>query len=388
MTTLSFVTDKKGDCTESFMNGLSGNSRLLGSVASLRLQVAPAISAATKIGISQSVLSLHSNQPENIFEISKATFCLVAKMSSNNLPNIQSMIVANLAAIFYAKNRGAKIILLYSDNWIHSSKITGNDYIDSCRSLTRGFYTDLLSISDYVVYPTQALLRMTANNVSKQAQCMVIEDPWQLNNWHESRHLPVEPDDPIKLIWFGSNLNIKYLILHLPSILSVKAKAHKLELTILSARMALDECQSFFLKYKNLFAGWTLRLVLWDASNQPGQLEDELSRAHICLIPSDPDDPSKAGVSPNRLVDAIKGGCISIASPMESYRELRNLSLQGGNFRDLLLEALRRYKEIASNLQQHREIALEKYNPKYNQKSWWKLMLRLTNAESNHNLSV
>ena len=116
MTTLSFVTDKNGNCTESLLTGHSRQSRLLGSVASLRLQVAPAIFAAQKIGISQNVLSLHSNHPEDMFEISNSTICLLAKMSSNNLANIQSMIVANLAAISYARNRGAKIILLYSDN--------------------------------------------------------------------------------------------------------------------------------------------------------------------------------------------------------------------------------------------------------------------------------
>ena len=36
------------------------------------------------------------------------------------------------------------------------------------------------------------------------------------------------------------------------------------------------------------------KTVLWDASNQPNQLEDELTRAHICLIPPDPDDQAKA----------------------------------------------------------------------------------------------
>ena len=363
MTTLSFVTDKNGNCTESLLTGHSRQSRLLGSVASLRLQVAPAIFAAQKIGISQNVLSLHSNHPEDMFEISNSTICLVAKMSSNNLANIQSMIVANLAAISYAKNRGTKIILLYSDNWVHSNKITGNDYLDMCRGLTREFYRDLLQLSDYIVYPTQALLRMTANDVSKQAQCIVIEDPWQLNNWHEPRPLPVEPGGLIKLIWFGSNLNINYLISNLPSILSVKPKYQRLELTILSAQIAIDQCQSFFYQNKNLFAGWAIRLVLWDAANQPNQLEDELTRAHICLIPSDPDDQAKAGVSPNRLVDAIKGGCVSIASPMESYREFRDLSLQGSNFRDLLLKALRDYKKVTLNLKQSRELALKKHSP-------------------------
>jgi hypothetical protein len=382
MTTLSFVTDKNGNCTESLLTGHSRQSRLLGSVASLRLQVAPAIFAAQKIGISQNVLSLHSNHPEDMFEISNSTICLIAKMSSNNLANIQSMIVANLAAISYARNRGAKIILLYSDNWVHSNKITGNDYLDICRGLTREFYRDLLQLSDYVVYPTQALLRMTANDVSKQAQCIVIEDPWQLNNWHEPRPLPVEPGGLIKLIWFGSNLNINYLISNLPSILSVKPKYQRLELTILSAQIAIDQCRSFFYQNKNLFAGWSIRLVLWDAANQPNQLEDELTRAHICLIPSDPDDQAKAGVSPNRLVDAIKGGCISIASPMESYREFRDLSLQGSNFRDLLLKALRDYKKVTLNLKQSRELALKKHSPNHNEEAWRNLLLKIIEAGS------
>ena len=68
---------------------------------------------------------------------------------------------------------------------------------------------------------------------------------------------------------------------------------------------------------------------------------------------------------------------------MESYGEFRDLSLQGNNFRDLLLEALRDYKKVALNLKQNRELALKKHNPKHNEKTWSNLMLKIIEAESN-----
>ena len=102
----------------------------------------------------------------------------------------------------------------------------------------------------YIVYPSQALLRMTASDISKNVHSIVIEDPWQLNNWHDPRSLPVDPGHLIKLIWFGSNLNIDYLISYLPSIVSVKSKNQRLSLLFCQPSLLLMNVKNFFTTIK------------------------------------------------------------------------------------------------------------------------------------------
>ena len=164
--------------------------------------------------------------------------------------------------------------------------------------------------------------------------------------------------------------------------LTIKLKTNIFELTILGAPRSLKKCQKFLQNNSNILARWRFRFVAWNASDQPKQLEEELSKAHICIIPSDPEDPAKAGVSPNRLVDALKSGCITIASPMESYKDLSEISLQGKDFKKLLVIALTNYSKIASTLAEKRNSIMQKYDPEANRCSWnnfWRKVLQESN---------
>ena len=117
------------------------------------------------------------------------------------------------------------------------------------------------------------------------------------------------------------------------------------------------------------------RLVPWQIKYQPIQLENEIKKAHIAIIPSDPSDPLKAGVSHNRIVDACRGGCIAIANPMQSYKDLSDITLLGNNMTALLNEATHNYPKYCKNLTNKREELLKKFDPKVNQLSWlnfWK----------------
>ena len=117
-------------------------------------------------------------------------------------------------------------------------------------------------------------------------------------------------------------------------------------------------------------SNWSLRLAIWDTKNQPNQLKAELSRAQITLLPSDPLDPQKNGVSHNRLIDSIQSGCIAIASPVDSYLELSNVSLIGENFPKLLNFATENYQLLCDKYTKHRDTALERFNPGLNIKKW------------------
>ena len=358
LSTLTFSIDNKGDRTKRILNDIDKGEKLNEAVASFRIQTLPAIIQAKQHGFDLKVFSLHSDQPHDLFSLKGTDICLVGKMTANSVELVESMVVANLAAISYVKYNGGKIVLQYADNWLVAENLIGD------------FYRILFKMSDYVIFPTAALEEFTKSQTNNCKKTFVIDDPWQLTRWHTTQPFPTKPEDPLKIIWFGSNLNFDYLLNQLSSLLRVTIKGLKIELTVLGAPLTVSRMKNFCITNRGNI-NWNIRIVKWDSKNQPNQLESELDRAHICIIPSNPKDPSKTGVSPNRLVDALRGGCVTVASPMRSYRELNEISLQDGDFRDLLIEAIRNYNHYCNKLVARRESLLSKFHPEANAKSWF-----------------
>ena len=161
----------------------------------------------------------------------------------------------------------------------------------------------------------------------------------------------------------------------LQNLISNSSPNYSYELTILTAQYALEEIKKTIGKLKAAKSKWLFRLVMWQIKSQPTQLEHEIKSKHIAIIPSDPSDPLKAGVSHNRIVDACRGGCIVIANPMQSYKDLSDIALLGDNMTTLLNEATSNYSTYCKNLTYKREELLKKFDPRVNELSWinfWK----------------
>lgn len=96
----------------------------------------------------------------------------------------------------------------------------------------------------------------------------------------------------------------------------------------------------------------------------------EISQAHVTLIPSDPRDSLKQGVSHNRLVDSFRGGCIPIASPMASYVELSSIALLADDFVPILNGIEANYNRIIAKHDAQRDQLLARFSPQTNQRKW------------------
>ena len=359
ITGLAFVQNISGDITHLFESPYG-----LGSMASARLQLLPAIRASRKLGINVQMISLHSKKPKDFFHIKPSKACIVGKMSANETSSIQEMVVANLAAITRLKNNNSKIIVQSCDNHFAT-----NDIISE-------FYKDIYLLADHIIFPSSQLLYLCRQYAKVDAtQLHVVSDPWQIRKAYPVKELL--DSEAIKIIWFGSNKNIVYLCQILPSLLQSMPKDYKYEITILGQKRAHDHILHLYSQIKDRFPNWVFRHVLCDYRKHPSQLEEELSRAHISLIPSDPKDPLKSGVSHNRLVDSLRAGCITIASPMESYKELSKIAILGSNFADLLWYAISNYKNCTKLLIKHRETSLNQFSPEINEKNWEILMKKI-----------
>ena len=353
ITALSFVVDKHGDVTKNFYN-----PKKTGGMASARIQLLPAIKAAQELNITTKILSLHTSHPEEIKEINSPEACLIGKMSANKDKLAYNMTMANLSAICRLKNRGSKIIVQFSD------------FIFGRQDILSFFYRDIFHLADHIIFPCRALQKLTLNNIETRATSSVIHDPWQISKPYTPRQL--NEGEVMRAVWFGSNKNVDYLINCLPELLKNWKPERNCELTVLGQSYALSEVKNALANIKGPFPQWKFRLVPWRIDKQPLQLESEITRAHIALIPSDPRDPLKFGVSHNRLVDSVRGGCITIASPMESYREIPGIALLGDHISTLLNNAEENYNELSQTLFTEREEKLHQFNPEKNKSEWVK----------------
>lgn len=177
-------------------------------------------------------------------------------------------------------------------------------------------------------------------------------------------------DESLKALWFGSNSNIRFLTQILPHLIQNSSLTRDVELTILGGAFALRAARDTFKKCSGKTSRWRLRLVQWDVKKQPQQLEMEISQAHVTLIPSDPRDSLKQGVSHNRLVDSFRGGCIPIASPMASYVELSSIALLADDFVPILNGIEANYNRIIAKHDAQRDQLLARFSPQTNQRKW------------------
>ena len=350
LTALAYVIDAKGDVTDK----LSDPSKL-GSVASARLQLLPAIRAANHLGINHKILSLHASQPEDLELIKSSQITLIGKLSANSIEGARDMALANIAAVSRLKRLGSKIILQYCDNAFYRE-----DRISE-------LYKDIFQMTDYVVYPCEALKQITKKYIGKETRSYIIPDPWQITQPLKPREIV---SNKVKIIWYGSNKNIIYLQRELQNLISNSSPNYSYELTVLTAQYALEEIKKTIGTLKASKSRWVFRLVPWQLKSQPTQLEHEIKNSHIAIIPSDPSDPLKAGVSHNRIVDACRGGCIAIANPMQSYKDLSDITLLGDNMTTLLNEVTHNYPKYCQNLTNKREELLKKFDPRANHLSW------------------
>ena len=113
------------------------------------------------------------------------------------------------------------------------------------------------------------------------------------------------------IFWFGHASNINYLINFISQWRNLKQKTTLFTLTNEQGVIIFNQAK--FNTDKNL----SIQLGLWS-------IQAMINTSKFCdliIIPSDPSDPKKAGVSSNRLITALALGLPTAASVMGSYKE-------------------------------------------------------------------
>ena len=329
--------------------------QISGSLASDRLQIKPLIKALNNLNYAISAASINTTfQLTDLKKLKGFNLCIASKIRYDESMDANQFTQFHSCCALDLKRKGSKLLTIYSDH------VAQSEAIDS------ELYKNLLFLSDHIATPSEKLKHLACDAITDLSPTSVIEDPCLLPRQKFNK---LNTGETIRLLWFGNVSNLKYLVREMQNLFSKSDHSKRYELTILTLEVGLTKLQH---KYtSNLIPlNWSLRLTSWDIENQPTQLKAELSRAHITLLPSDPLDPKKNGVSHNRLIDSIQSGCIAIASPVDSYVELAKVSLVGDNFPKLLDFAVANYPRLCNKYSKLRDAALQRFNPELNIKKW------------------
>ena len=332
-------------------------------LASTRIQLGPAIRAASNLGLHPDIRNLRTERPDYLTTPKPPKICIFGKLSHPENEFAKRIAVANLAVIPILKRRGIPIAVAYSDNLA-----TKED------SPIAELYRNLLWHADAVIYPCQAMAELgrtwyDKNNAPKE---WIIEDPCQMP---KAPFQDLSKEKPCRIIWFGHSSNASYLFKQIPLLAEQCEAWDSFELSILSdeettkkARKILSQCKAR--------RTWIFRSCIWDTSKQPEQLQKELERAHIAIIPSDENNLRKSAASHNRAVDAVTSGCMTIATPLRSYQELQKVLLLTNDFPKSLKEGITQYKRLTNKWTLLRENSLSRFSKKRNNRKWEEFLLK------------
>ncbi|MDB4682092.1 glycosyltransferase family 47 protein [Synechococcus sp. AH-551-A10] len=321
--------------------------------ASSRLQLEPAGRACQSLGMTPFSLSLLTSNPEHMALIKKPKICITGKLTTKGTLQRNHLAMAQLAAIAILKADQVPILATYCDHQ--------EEREESIREL----HKDLLRMADTIVFPSLAMKEKAHTWLGDLPRNQVIEDPWQTCEFS----FQTKKTRNIRIIWFGHESNLPYLRPILPKISSAIPKNRTATITILTSLFGLRYFREEIDQMKNNLRV-KIRPIVWDQQNPTIQLEKELGNAQFCIIPSDTRDNNKNGASHNRLVDAIRCGCISIASPIQSYKELEKLTLLSTDFPRSLALAIHQQDRLANKYNSNRGSILSRFAPQRNLDNW------------------
>ena len=276
------------------------------NLASVRMRAAVALRAAEKADWH------YSFGPQVNLNPRATDLCVVVgKLGSNDVERLASVWLENLAQ---AKKRapGCRIVVDYTDHHL------------GAKTELSDFYRALLPLADALIVSSSALAVQLQTDYS--GPVFVVPDALEVPITPPVRHQHAPP----RALWFGHGTNLVYLAQALEP-MGRQLRGASLELRVLSNRPALEQFKRALTAIPD---GVALKAGDWSLA----AMRAHAAECDFCLLPSDPHDARKMGVSSNRLLTALAMGLPVAASPLESYKEFSGffLDLEAGGLLELV----------------------------------------------------
>lgn len=261
-------------------DNLTEESIVNANLASIRMRLGVAI-----LGSKQTNFNISYGQ--NIVD---ADFIIIGKIGATNNSLRENLW---LNQIEEQKKIGKKVILDYTDDHLNF------------KSPMTSFYERSLPYINFAIASSTFLADKLKikTNLSVEIIPDAIEVPISRPK--------INQNNSKNIFWYGHASNINYLINFISKLRNLKQKTTLFILTNEQGIVIFN--QTKFNTDKNL----SIQLGLWS-------IQAMINTSKFCdliIIPSDPSDPKKAGVSSNRLITALALGLPTAATLMDSYKE-------------------------------------------------------------------
>lgn len=277
---------------------------------------------------------------------------VICKMPSPNIVQRQAVSTELLARA--AAERGG--VPLYAD--------VPDDLAALGRAIDEPYlarYQKGLGASCTLLVPTRAL----GEDVARDARrgIVVIEDPYE----NRARPVRATASSPLRLMWFGNIWSVSAAQLG-EALARVVGAFRELPLrlemvTRTDERHLLDAIGA---RLRAVHPQCDFRVTAWSLQ----AAEDALERCDFVLIPQELRKDWSRGKSHNRLVAAIRGGRLAIASPIPAYRELADYAWIGEDLAAGLRWALAHPDEAAQRVTAGQRVVEERFSPESIGRKW------------------
>jgi len=200
----------------------------------------------------------------------------------------------------------------------------------------KDFNMALFKSVDVLVAQTAEMAAVTREIVGREA--VIIEEAY------EGRRNPprFKPGETVNLLWYGSNHNLDGLRLGLHQIGTLSG--YSFRLTVICeekqrAQQAIDQ-----------LAPWKSPMVCGIGNWSPALQDQAIEETDFILIPNSISAQTRVK-GHNRLVSAIHGGRLALASPLPQYLEMEDFCWCGGNMADGIVWALKNSAEIENRIE-------------------------------------
>lgn len=223
------------------------------------------------------------------------------------------------------------------------------------------FYEGALRIADAVTVNSARMAELMAQHTALTPQ--IIEDAILV----APRRPEFAPGKVLELLWFGHVNNVRYLERMMDALVAYSA-TQRCRLTIVTeAGQGLEQA------VRNITASCAPRL---EARFTPWSIDATriaLRQCDLVLIPGDPTDPLKSGVSSNRLAEALQAGRLPVASPLASYLPFGQSAWLGEDLVEGICWAMAHRGEVQVRIRSGQQLVAERLAQEAIGRQWCRL---------------
>jgi len=344
-----------------FSNQLDTNIPLLTEIrqnerlrrlASCRLQLVPIATALAQHGIETYAISAKS-PPHGGNEIFKEVKLLIVSKVTVNTEKAERCQRTVMWYLHMARRIGISTTTIYS-----------NHHLADRGSIWKSIYEDILAHSDKIVCPTKGLSEALARLGGGVIQ--TIEDPCTVPTFE---YKTIETEKPINLLWYGNTSNIEPILSKLQWLLKIRLN-RRISLLLLTGKLSSDYIRRITDAQSSMAPSWSVAYMPWTEEEHLIQLR----KAHYTLLPCSKEEHSRYA-SHNRLLDAISGGTIPIATPIPSYQELSEVAVLSDHIINAFMQSIQYYDKLIAGYARVREQKLKAYSLENITSKWRSLLL-------------